>query len=458
MKKKYIFTYFVVPSIALSFVLSPFVHVANAQVDPTDPKVIQQRENELRAELERIEKEKAEVQKTLTTTRTAGASLERDVNILTGEIRRAELNIKEKNLRISTLEGGIVERQKTVAELESKIEKNKESLADLMRKTNYIDDFSLPEFFFAGEQLSDFFIDIDDFGSIKREINGSFAIIREARGEVLSERELLEKEQVAEIDTKKSIEAEKRTVAQKQTQKSSLLSINKQTAKGYEQVIAEKERQAAAIRDALFSLRDASGISFGQALEYANVAGKATGVRPAFILAILKQESNLGQNVGTCNRASDPDSKKYYNIMPGPNDNSWRDDQTIFLEIAKKLGRDPLDIPLSCPLNASTWGGAMGPSQFIPATWKSYEAKIAAALGVALPNPWNPRHAFTATALYVKDLGASSGGFTAERTAALKYYAGGSWSLPANAFYGDQVMGHTANFQTQIEFLDDVEN
>jgi len=438
--------------------LGPFVHGVYAQTDPADPRVIEQREDELRSELDRIEKEKAEVQETLSVTRTEGASLERDVNILTGEIRKAELNIREKNLRISKLEGGIEERQKTVAELEEKIEKNKESLADLMRKTNYIDDYSLPEFLLAGEQLSDFFIDIDDFASIKREINGSFTIIREARGEVLEERELLEKEQIAEIDTKKAIEADKQIVAVKQNQKTALLSINKQTAKGYEQVIAEKERQAAAIRDALFSLRDASGISFGQALEYASVAGKATGVRPAFILAILKQESNLGQNVGTCNRSSDPEEKKYYNIMPGPNDNSWRDDQTIFLAIVEELGRDPLNTPLSCPLNASTWGGAMGPSQFIPATWKSYEAKISSALGVATPDPWNPRHAFTATALYVRDLGASAGGFTAERTSALKYYAGGNWSLPANAFYGDQVMGHASNFQTQIDFLDEVEN
>ena len=429
-----------------------------AQADPADPQVVKQREAELKAELERIEKEKAEVQKTLNSTRTEGASLERDVNILTGEIRKAELNIKEKNIKISNLETGIVERQKTVAELEEKIGKNKESLSELMRKTNYLDDYSLPEFLLADKQLSDFFIDIDDFGAIKKEINSSFTIIREARGEVLEERDLLEQEQITEIDTKKAIESDKRVVAQKQSQKNNLLSINKKTAQNYEQVLAEKERQAAAIRDALFSLRDASGISFGQALEYANMAGKATGVRPAFILAILKQESNLGQNVGTCNRASDPDEKKYYNIMPGPNDNSWRDDQTIFLDIVAKLGRDPLDTPLSCPLNASTWGGAMGPSQFIPATWRSYESKIASALGISAPDPWNPRHAFTATALYVKDLGASAGGFTAERTAALKYYAGGNWSLPGNAFYGDQVMGHASTFQEQIDFLDDVDN
>ena len=31
-------------------------------------------------------------------------------------------------------------------------------------------------------------------------------------------------------------------------------------------------------------------------------------MRPAFLLAILTQESDLGKNVGTCNRAGDPPS------------------------------------------------------------------------------------------------------------------------------------------------------
>ena len=140
--------------------------------------------------------------------------------------------------------------------------------------------------------------------------------------------------------------------------------------------------------------------------------------------------------------------------MPGPNDGhrSYRDDQTIFLKIMQDLGRSPDGTPLSCPWG-NGWGGAMGPSQFIPTTWASYAPRVAAAVGVSIADPWNPRHAFFATALFMQDLGAAAGTPAAEREAALRYYAGGNWNKPQNAFYGDSVMQHAAGYQRNIDIL-----
>ena len=135
--------------------------------------------------------------------------------------------------------------------------------------------------------------------------------------------------------------------------------------------------------------------------------------------------------------------------MPGPNDNSWRDDQTTYLQITSQLGLDPDSMPLSCPWRGG-WGGAMGPSQFIPTTWDLYKSRIASAVGKSVPNPWDPQDAFTASAIYLSDLGANKGGYTAERTAALKYYSGGNWRRPENAFYGNEVMVKARNIQENM--------
>ena len=51
------------------------------------------------------------------------------------------------------------------------------------------------------------------------------------------------------------------------------------------------------------------------------------------------------------------------------------------------------------------------------------------------------------------ELGADNGGYTAERTAALKYYAGSNWNKKANAFYGNSVMSKSVKIQADIDLL-----
>jgi peptidoglycan hydrolase CwlO-like protein len=441
---------------AILAILAPSIMTASVALAAD---AVEQREAELRQELERIEREKAEVQKVLDATRNQSASIERDAAILTAEIKQAQLKIQELNASIGKLSRDIDLKETTVAELDTKIENGKEGLAELIRTAHQVDDYTLPEILLANANLSDFFSEIDSYRTIQKALTRLFGDIRFAIADTQEQKADLSEKRERELDVKAEIEGQRRVIAAKEAEKKALLAASRQEEKGYESVIADKERQAQAIRTALFQLRDAGGIEFGQALEYAQVAGKATGVRPAFILAILKQETDLGKNVGTCNRAGDPPEKSWREIMPGPDDGdrSYRDDQTIFLELMEELGRDPDTTPLSCPWG-NGWGGAMGPSQFIPTTWKAYSSRIEAALGVAIADPWNPKHAFTATAIYVADLGAGAQTYTAERTAALRYYAGSNWASPQNAFYGNQVMAHAEAMQKNIDFLDEVED
>ena len=95
----------------------------------------------------------------------------------------------------------------------------------------------------------------------------------------------------------------------------------------------------------------------------------------------------------------------------------------------------------------------MGPAQFIPSTWELYIGRISAITGNKPPNPWNAEDAFAASGLLLVDNGAIGGNYAAERKAALKYYAGGNWSLAKNAFYGDQVMAKASKYQAMIETL-----
>lgn len=446
---KKIFSLVFLVFILLSLIISGFPSISIAETE------VEKREAQLRAELEKLEAQQAAVQVSLDKQKSQSATLQRDVKILEDQIYSAELNIQKKNIEIQKLEQTINLKKQTIEELNSKMERSRQALASLIRKTYEIDNTSLPEIILSNKNLTDFFADLDSYTNIQVQLEELFDQIREIKDDTEKEQLNLAQKQNQEIDIKKEIEGEKRAIASKRNEKDGLLSLSKQSEATYESILEQKRAEAARIRTALFQLRDTDGIPFGDALEYANSASRSTGVRAAFILGILKQESDLGKNVGTCNLPGQSTDKKWYSIMPGPDDGSWRDDQTIFKRITKELGLDPNSVPLSCPWQGG-WGGAMGPSQFIPYTWQSYESKIADAVGVNTPDPWNPEHAIMATALYLKDLGASAGGYTAERTAALKYYAGSNWSLPQNAFYGNSVMVHTADIQDQVNFLKDV--
>lgn len=419
------------------------------------------REAELRAELKKIEAEQAALQKSLDAQKGQTATIQRDVNVLTAQIKQAELNIKKKKLEIEGLSKEIRLKDETVAQLNEKVKRSQEALAELVKKTNDQDNYSLPEILLGSENLSDFFVDLDSYNALQKQLETLFQEIRALKGETEAEKLTLEQKQNAELDRKKAIEVSKATVATKKSEQDTLLNASKQTEAGYQQILKEKQAKAATIRAALFRLRDGSGIQFGDAVKYAEEASRNTGVRAAFILGILKQETNIGQNLGLCTIA-DLDSGD----MKGVNTGTIFEhgihptrDLPLLQAILKSLGRDPLVTRVSCP-QAGGYGGAMGPSQFIPSTWQLFIPRLQQIFG-SYPDPWNPEHSIMGTGLLLKDNGAAAGGYTAERNAACKYYSGAACDVsrqPPNVFYGNAVLVHTEEMQKQIDFLDDADN
>ncbi len=427
---------------------------------------IQAQEAKWRAELEATEKEIAEWEAVLNKTKQGTASLQRDVSVLQAKINEAKAFIKQRQIQIEQLTSQISLKSKTIAELEEKIERGKESLSSMIRKANQTESYSLVEVMLSNKTLSDFFVDIDSYQTINKSLKEQFDEIRYLQAKTDEERKILDEKRTAEADKKAEVEQEKKRVERDEAEKQKLIQINKTQEKSYAQVIAEKEKKAAQIRAALFSLRDSEGIPFGDALKYATFASQKTNVRPALILAILTQESDLGKNQGSClvnnldtgDGAGKNTGTLFEQVMKAPRDT------VPFKDITERLGKDWKMTPVSCPpgtkWNSSRgYGGGMGPSQFIPSTWELFKNKLGNLFGIKGDNvnPWNPEHAIMATAVYLADLGAGNGGATAERNAACRYYSGRACDnrTPRNSFYGDQVMSKASNIQ--ITMIDPLE-
>ncbi len=384
-------------------------------------------------------------------------TLKGDIDYLTTQINALKTKIKARSLAIAQLKISINNKVSKIETLSEKIKKEHQSLAQLLRNTNEIDNENMVHLIFSNSSVSDFYSDFYTYASIKQSIKSSVEQINGIKTQTEAEKKDLEKKQNAELDTKSELENAQKKVVQTESNKKELLAISKKKESDYQKLADEKKARANKIRGALFSLAGISQkIDFGTALQYANEAKSKTGIDPAFLLAILTQESNLGSNVGKCylTNIDGPQAGYGVNISTGK---TWTNlmkptrDIVPFIEITSKLGFDPLKTVVSCPIaGVKGYGGAMGPAQFIASTWKLIEKRIASNLGVSIPNPWNPRDAFMASAIYLTDLGASGNSYSSQIKAACKYYGSGGTSCS----YGKSVMNFAKNIQiNQIDPL-----
>lgn len=415
-----------------------------------------------RAELEQTEKDIAHWQSVLTNTKQGTASLQKEAAILNAKIQQAKAFIKQKNIAIAALQKDIAAKNAHISTLEKRIEQNHDSLAQIIRKSNEIDSYSLPEVVLGNQNISDFFSDVSTFQSINRQMAVLFEQIRENKNLTEKEKAALDVQKNKETDNRIAAEVERKQVEKNEKEKEYLIQVNKTKEKTYAQVLADRQKRAGEIRAALFALRDSAAIPFGDALKYAEAASAQTGVRVAFLLAIITQESDLGKNQGSClvqdlstgDGAGKNTGNPFERVMKAPRDT------VPFEAITARLGKDWKMTPVSCPPGAKYtatrgYGGGMGPSQFIPSTWELFKDRLGSTLGIPgeQANPWNPRDAFMATAIYMQDLGAVSGSYSAERNAACRYYSGAACSSnrkPPNAFYGDQVLAKATKIQQDM--------
>ena len=409
----------------------------------------------LQAQYDQLQVEIAQWQKILDDTEAKKGTLQGDVTALNAQIKQAQAEIAQRNTTIATLGSEIAQKSATISTLQASIQSGEDSMAKLLREKNQAETSSLVVLAFSAQSLSEFLSDADTVDSIDRQLQAQFDQLRGTQTVAEQERAALNASQAKEQDAEFAIQLKKQTIAANQAQQKQLLAITTSQAADYAKVLAQNKAKAAAIRAALFPLRDASSINFGDALAYAQEAQKSTGVDPALILAVLTQESNLGVNVGQCYLTDDATGAGVGKNTGTPFANVMKPSRDVppFLALSASLGFDPHHQVVSCPIaSAGGYGGAMGPAQFIPSTWATYAPRIAAASGDSVPNPWGAKDAITAMSLYFADLGAGAGGYTAEHTAAAKYYAGGAWAT-AGQTYGNQVMAKVASIQQNIDFL-----
>jgi len=396
-----------------------------------------------------VEKSK-EIEKDINKTEAEKKTLENKIYTLKKKIKNLDYKIYQSNLIVKDLNSQIEDTQFSIGETGLEIEDLKQRLAKLLRLIYEEDQKSLIEIFLSEEEISDFFNNL-----VALEILNSEN--QEILGNIKSLKSYLENQKISLDEEKEDRES---TLAIYNLQKQENAEIKKEeeyflrlTETEYQQHLREKEeteKSAAEIRARIFELVGITEApTFGEAYELAKYVQGITGIRPAFLLAILTQESNIGKNVGQCYLKNTKTGGGIY-IKTGNTAPKTMSPKSIpkFLNITKELGRDPYKTPVSCCMyykgKPYGWGGAMGPAQFIPSTWVLYQAKIRAVTGTA-PDPWNIKDAFLASGIYLKELGGSKNEFSA----AMHYFSGSTWTK-YEEFYGRSVLALAGKYEKDI--------
>lgn len=456
MKKK-ILKIIIILLIIAAFILSNvriFAQEATTtlEVEPSIEVDLLAERQTLEEELAQLEEEIAQYEGDIAVTQAEKKTLQNKIYILRSEITKVNLQIEHNNIMVEDIGIQLEDTKISITKTSSKIEESRQKLVDILKAIYEEDQRTILEILLFGDNLSDFFSNLVALEALLSRNQELLDNIKQLKGSLETQEQSLDAEK-SDLESLLKIQIlqqqESQTVKQEQEW---LLEQTKGEESEYQKLLSESKAEAAEIRSRIFELIGVKKApTFGEALELAKEIEKITGVRPALLLAVMTQESNIGKNVGQCYLPEDPDENARRRVMAYGPPRSKRDDVTLFIKICEELGRDPYNTPISCPMSYG-WGGAMGPAQFIPSTWILYKERVKELNGKVTADPWNIKDAFLASALYLGDYGAKKQTPNGEWRAAMIYFSG-STNLKYR-FYGDSVLKLAEQYAADIAELE----
>lgn len=409
----------------------------------------------LEEELKKLEEEILQYEQNIQETQQKKKTLQNKIYILKNKIKQLDLQIYQSNLVIEDLILQIKDTEGSIEDASLEIEESVKRIIEILRLIYEKDQTTLVEILFS-EGISEFFNDLVALEVLHSKNQTLLEHIKLLKSYLLDQKQSLdeEKEDMEKMVIVQTLQKREQEAIRKEQEE--LLRVTEGKEAKYQEMLSAVQKRAQEIRSRIFELIGVpEAPTFGQAYEIAKFVASQTGIRPALLLAVLTQESNIGRNVGQCFLVNfqTGEGVRAKTGQREPKTMNPKRDVPHFLQICKSLGRDPYNTPVSCPMkdrwgNAVGWGGAMGPAQFIPSTWMLYKDKVSAVTGKSA-DPWNIKDAFLATGLYLRDLGGTQNEFLA----VMRYFSGYRW-YKWEEFYGRSVLAIASRYEQDIKELE----
>ncbi|MCX6721973.1 MAG: hypothetical protein NTY04_02180 [Candidatus Staskawiczbacteria bacterium] len=382
------------------------------------------------------DQQSAQLAKDLSKTSAQKDTLQSAISKLKNKIQSLEADISQGKIMVNDLNIQITDTQTSINKTSEQIKSSQDEISSILQSV-YREDQKPSFVILLQGSLFDFFSNLTYLDNLNSQVTNLLDNNKNLEVYLQGQQKKMN-DSVDQLQKTIALQSlQKKENEQNQAQQSQYLKLTEAQYKQQQEAKLVADAASAKIKSMLFQMVGVSQVpTFGQALDVAKAVSVLVPIRPAFLLAVISQESAIGKNVGQC-MLTDPNTgagKKVSNgaatirvMKPGR-------DTTPFVKITTSLGRDPYKTPVSCWIPAyvwgmpTGWGGAMGPAQFIASTWNLFADRLYKLLGQTA-DPWGVKDSFTAAALYLSDLGASAQTATSESRAAAKYYgAAGSYN------------------------------
>lgn len=413
----------------------------------------------LQAQIDALEREVAEVDGKLQETRQKALTLDREVSIFNSEIQKRQLELRRIDLAVRQAAIDIGNKSSAIDQAVADMDANRALLAKNLRMLYAYDRENLLAIVAKNAALSDFFLAVHSLRLLQADIGGMVEELKETKMNLEIERADLEEFREAQQSLRSLREIERRGIEAKRVEKDRLLKETRGKESIFQNTLKAKRENLAELKTQLFYL-ERTGVTAEDALHFAKLAAERTGVRPAFLLAVLEIETGKQFEDGVVTAGTYLGTGNWRNDMYGcyvrlGKRSAAESQKNAFFSITEKLNLDPDQMPVSRRPSYGC-GGAMGPAQFIPTTWLLFEKKVAELTGHNPPNPWNIEDAFTAAAIFLADAGASTQTRDGEIRAARTYISGKA-SCPKSGqarsaclWYGNRVVALAGDIDRAI--------
>lgn len=370
------------------------------------------------------------------TLQSAISKLKNKISSLEDDINQGKIMVSDLNLQISDTQTSIDKTSKDIQDSQSQISAILRSIYEEDQKPSFV--------ILLEGNLSDFFGNLAYLDNLNSKLSDLLDTTKNLKS-YLEGQQVKMSNNVDQLQKTIALQTlQKKQSEQSQQEQKQYLQL---TEAQYQQQLKDKqaaEQKATKIKSMLFQVAGVANVpTFGQAIDVAKAVSNLVPIRPAFLLAVISQESALGKNVGQCllTNTATGEGKRISTGAYMPKVFKVSRDLRPFLDITASVGRDPLKSPISC----DTFG-SMGPAQFLPSTWVLSADRLKTLLGQAA-DPWVIKDSFLASALYLSDLGAGAQTTSAESNAAYHYNGSGNMAR----VYSRSVMTRASCIQTFID-------